>query len=168
MSKGIGGHTRPYRGITNEWVTPRYITEALGKFDLDPCSMKNQPWYHADKNFTIEDDGLNKDWEQNRIWLNPPYGPDANYWLEKLAEHGNGIALIFARTETNMFFDHCWAKATGMLFLKGRLYFHYPDGTKAPANSGGPSVLIAYGKNNTQALKESGLRGALITKMEVI
>ena len=166
MKNGIGGHTRPYKGFTNEWVTPRNITESLGKFDLDPCSMKDQPWYHAKNHYTVEDNGLEKPWK-GRVWLNPPYGPDAAHWLDKLAEHGNGIALIFARTETKMFFDHCW-KASGLLFLKGRLYFHYPDGKKAAANSGGPSVLIAYGENNVQAMKDSGLEGALVTNVEVI
>ncbi len=167
MKKGIGGHTRPYKGITNEWATPRHITEALGTFDLDPCAMPGLPWKHATNSYTIEDDGLGKEWV-GRVWLNPPYGPDANYWLEKLAAHGNGIALIFARTETTMFFNHCWTKASGMLFLKGRLYFHYPDGTKASSNSGGPSVLLAYGKNNVKALRESGLEGALVLNFEVI
>lgn len=37
--------------------------------------------------------------------------------------------------------------ASGMLFFEGRLTFHKPNGDRARngANSGGPSVLIAYG-----------------------
>lgn len=163
ISKGIGGHHRPFKGITNEWVTPRYITKSLGEFDLDPCSMKEQPWKHANKCYTVEDDGLNADWGDCRVWLNPPYGNDAVHWLKKLSEHGNGIALIFARTDTKMFFEYCWKRANSMLFLEGRLYFYYPDGTKAKANAGGPSVLVAYGDENTKSLENSGLSGSLVT-----
>jgi hypothetical protein len=44
---GITGHEQPYRGETNDWLTPRYILHALGKFDLDPCAAPDQPWATA-------------------------------------------------------------------------------------------------------------------------
>lgn len=53
------------------------------------------------------------------------------------------------------------AKA-GVLFLQGRLHFHFPDGRRAPHNSGGPSCLVAYGKQNARALCESGLLGKYV------
>jgi hypothetical protein len=40
--QGIGGHHRPYRGQTDEWLTPPEIIAALGQFDLDPCSPINR------------------------------------------------------------------------------------------------------------------------------
>ena len=43
--------------------------------------------------------------------MNPPYGSETPKWLKKLSEHGNGIALIYARTETRMFFNYVWDKA---------------------------------------------------------
>ena len=82
--------------------------------------------------------------------------------MARLAEHGDGIALLFARTETAMFHKHVWNKADALLFLKGRLHFHRPDGTRASGNAGGPSVLIAYGTQNAAALKDSGLDGAFV------
>lgn len=59
----------------------------------------------------------------------------------------NAVALVFARTETRLFFDHVWPHASALLFLRSRITFHYPsgEGSKAGHNSGGPSVLIAYG-----------------------
>jgi len=33
---------------------------------------------------------------------------------------------------------------------------------------GGPSVLIAYGHNNVQALRDSGIRGALLPPAEMV
>ena len=147
---GMGSH-QSARMAKDEWLTPPEIIRALGPFDLDPCAPINRPWDTARKHFTRLDDGLDQEWK-GRVWLNPPYGRESGKWLAKLWQHGNGIALIFARTETQMFFDHVWSKADALLFLKGRLHFYHVDGTRAKANSGAPSVLIAYGAENIKAL----------------
>lgn len=159
-SKGMSGHHRGYRGHTNEWLTPPSIIKALGSFYLDPCSPVDRPWNTACKHFTIEDNGLAKPWA-GRVWLNPPYGPDTALWLARLAEHGNGTALIFARTETRMFFENVWTRADSLLFIHGRLHFHHLDGSRAKANAGAPSVLVAYGSVNTAWLIRCGL-GAFV------
>ena len=157
---GIGGH-QSARMKSDEWLTPPQIVQALGPFDLDPCSPINRPWPTASTHYTAEDDGLSKPWF-GRVWMNPPYGAEAAQWLKRLAEHGNGIALIFARTETAMFFDHVWPHASALLFIKGRLHFHYVDGRRAEANSGAPSVLIAYGEKNASDLGREPVAGAYI------
>ncbi len=82
--------------------------------------------------------------------------------MQRLSKHGNGIALIFARTETNTFFNSVWGKAEAALFLKGRLTFYNVDGTKGHFNGGAPSILIAYGENNAQALRNSTLPGYFV------
>jgi hypothetical protein len=46
----------------DEWLTPKSIIDALGEFDLDPCSPVVRPWNTAKKHLTIEDDGLLTDW----------------------------------------------------------------------------------------------------------
>lgn len=115
----------------------------------------------ARKHYSVEDNGLAKPWT-GRVWCNPPYGLEAARWLERLAKHGNGIALIFARTETAMFFDHVWDKADALLFLRGRLHFHHIDGTRAAANAGAPSVLVAYGQDNAKALRTCGIAGRVV------
>ena len=79
-------------------------------------------------------------------------------WLEKLKYHGNVIALIFARTETKCFFEHIWNDADAILFVKGRIRFYHVSGIQA-GTLGAPSVFIAYGKENTEALKNSGITG---------
>jgi len=161
MAKTIGGHQPGYRGLTDEWLTPPYILEALGEFDLDPCSPIDRPWPTAKKHYTIEDDGLSQHWE-GRVWCNPPYGPEASRWLEKLSIHGDGIALVFARTETSMFYDHVWSRADALFFLKGRIRFHHVDGNRAKDNGGAPSVLIAYGGFNAVCLQTCGLIGKYV------
>lgn len=125
------------------------------------------PWQTAAKRFTKKEDGLKQQW-LGRVWLNPPYSREAITWLEKLGNHGNGIALVFARTETEWFFKTVWKKCSALLFLEGRIYFHASDGQRAAANAGAPSVLVAYGKNNVQALIDSGIPGALVENIILI
>lgn len=153
----IGGHQSAVMG-KDEWLTPPEIVKSLGEFDLDPCSPINRPWSTAKEHYTVNDNGLLLPWD-GRVWCNPPYGKEAIKWMRKLAEHGNGTALIFARTETKMFFETVWPHAESILFLEGRLHFHHVDGTRAKANGGAPSVLIAYNEMNAEALEESGIRG---------
>lgn len=154
---GIGSH-QSANALKDEWLTPPNIIQALGQFDLDPCSPIDRPWNTAAKHLTIKDNGLAQAWH-GRVWLNPPYGAATAKWLDRLADHGNGIALIFARTETRMFFDHVWRKADGLLFIEGRLHFHHVDGSRAAANSGAPSVLVAYGHGNADTLRTCSLAG---------
>lgn len=146
---------------SDEWLTPPTILNMLGEFDLDPCSPKHRPWDTAKNHLTKADDGLSKKW-YGRVWCNPPYGRETGKWLHRLVDLGNGIALIYARTETDMFFKYVWGEAHGVLFLKGRLHFYHVDGTRAKTNAGGPSVLVAYGENNGQILKHSGIVGRYI------
>lgn len=145
----------------DEWLTPPDLLKKLGEFDLDPCAPINRIWETANKHYTRLDNGLMQNWE-GRVWLNPPYGKDTVRWIKKLADHNNGIALTFARTETKIFFDAIWYEATAILFIKGRLYFYHANGKKAKANSGAPSVLVAYNETNAEILKNSGIEGKFI------
>ena len=145
---------------THDWLTPPELLQALGPFDMDPCASQFQPWRTATTQFTIEDDGLARDWV-GRVWCNPPYGPHAEKFLKRMADHNNGICLIFARTETKAFQQHCWARASGMLFMAGRIKFRLPGGgVSGPA--GALSVLIAYGRDNLQALRNSKIPGYVV------
>jgi hypothetical protein len=161
---GIGGHHSSV-AATADWLTPPAILAALGgadSFDLDPCTPDVQPWPTALRRYTKADDGLAQPWF-GRVWLNPPYYANViGKWLAKLADHDRGVTIIFARTETRAFFDQVWERASALLFLRGRLNFHYPDGTRAGANSGAPSVLCAYGQLDCDMLAGCGLEGAFV------
>lgn len=143
-----GGH--------DEWLTPPGMVSALGPFDLDPCSPVVRPWDTAKKHFHLHDDGLSQEWE-GRVWLNPPFGREAVKWMRKMVQHGNGIALIPARTETAMFYECVWNVAQAVCFVKGRPHFHYVDGRRGVSNSGAPICLVAYGKDNVFSLNRAGL-----------
>lgn len=163
---GMGGH-QSANMLKDEWLTPPEVIAALGgpeSFDLDPCAPINRPWPMARQHYTVLDNGLLKPWH-GRVWFNPPYGgPNVvGPWMRRMVDHGHGTTLIFARTETSLFFETVWRRATAILFLEGRLYFHHVDGTKAAANAGAPSVLVAYGNNDADILKASGIAGQFVS-----
>ena len=163
--RAMGSHQSAAMG-KDEWLTPPWVLERLGSFDLDPCSPISRPWDTARQHYSVLDNGLSKQWH-GRVWCNPPYGLEAAQWLDRCFAHGNAIALIFARTETSMFFRHVWGRADGLLFLEGRLYFHHVTGVRASANSGAPSVLVAYGSANAECLKNCGIGGAWVGAKEI-
>lgn len=155
------GNAFPESGVREtRWLTPPHIVNALGNFDLDPCGAPGHNL--ASQTFLLErgENGLSLDWN-GRVWCNPPYGREAEPFLKKLADHGNGIAFVFARTETRVFFEQIWGRATALLFLKGRVKFLRSDLSVAGA-ANAPSVLVAYGVANANALESSGIDGKFI------
>lgn len=164
MGLGLGGH-QSGRAQTTTWLTPPHILDALGHFDLDPCAHPD--WNTADAHICLPDDGLSAEWSGS-IWLNPPYGAETWAWLDRLSEHGHGIALIFARTETAGFVEQVWRKADAVLFLHGRLHFYNEFGIRARANSGAPSALIAYGADMAERLRRARLDGTFVDLSQTV
>ena len=160
------------RAKSTTYLTPREIVSPLGVFDLDPCAAPSpRPWPTAIRHIELPEDGLAAEWF-GRVWCNPPFGREAADWLAKMALHGNGIALVPARTETAMFYRSVWGVASGVLFLRGRPHFHAGSdctvrhgkktifvrwGERFPFNSGAPIALIAYGHMNAAVLRRSDL-----------
>lgn len=150
-------------GKSQVHLTPRWIIDRLGPFDLDPCAADPRPWDCARENICAAQDGLARPWG-GRVWLNPPFDRRVvARWMARLAVHGHGTALIHARTETG-WFRPAWGRASAMLFLFERLHFCRPDGTAQPANSGAPAVLVAFGSEDAERLRESRIPGALVTE----
>lgn len=162
----IGSHQSSLSGRT-DWLTPPNWIDALGQFDLDPCVAETMPWPTAPVMWSRTDDGLRKDWF-GRVWCNPPYGPPKiiEPWMARMAHHKNGIALIFARTETACWFKYVWPVATAVLFVKGRPHFHDVTGRRAIGNSGGPVALIAYTERDARSILASGIQGKMVVANE--
>lgn len=124
--KGMGGHhAATPESVT--WLTPLRLVRALGPFDVDRCGFAG--WPTARRLVCLPENGLAASVAPDeREWCNPPYtSGQIGAWLDRTASHGRGTALIFARTETETFHRHVWARASGLLFLEGRLFFHWPD-----------------------------------------
>ena len=171
MSENTGFTHESAKSNTIEWYTPKYIFDVIGlEFDLDVCSPGNHivPWIPAKKHLTINDDGLNATWS-GTVWCNPPYGRETAKWMKRMLEHGNGIALVFARVDTNWFHNYC-LEATAILFLNKRINFirhdqvhKYTTGEKiCNSGSGAGSMLVAYGEKCEKALFNANSLGAVM------
>lgn len=149
---------------TDEWYTPSWLFRALDiEFDLDPCSPGAPPSsVPAKRHLTKAENGLTAEWK-GAVWLNPPFS-SKRQWYTRLVLHGNGIALMPARTETHDLQDYM-GEAHALLFLKGRIYFERgsrPGGNGVGGVTTTPPfgiVLCAYGDRMAQALLSSQLQG---------
>ena len=162
-SKKNGSFGTPKRQMKNdEWLT---LPEIVAKPGFVPililCSPINRPFGQLQACITRCLMICRKPWH-GRGGATRHSGVRRSEWLRRMAEHGNGIALIPARTETAMFYETVGA-ADGVLFLEGQPHFHYVDGSRAAFNSGAPISLVAYGEHNLRALQNSGL-GVVVTQ----
>lgn len=129
---------------SNEWATPIKFFKELNKefeFTLDPCATKENA--KCKKYYTKEDNGLTKDWNGERVFCNPPYGREIQYWVKKCYEENKSnntfiVMLIPARTDTSYFHDYIYHKQE-IRFIRGRLKFN--DG-KNPAPF--PSMIVIF------------------------
>lgn len=161
------GFEKPNTGITNEWLTPQALVQCLGPFDLDPCGCKGMPWRTATTIYFLPDhDGLAEPWF-GRVFCNPPYGPNVGDWARRMAAHGNGIMLIFMRTDTATWQQDLLPFADAILLPEGRVHFYLPTGERGKSGTA-PSALLAYGQNNVDALRNADLAGALHLKAEML
>src|SRR5687767_5665865 len=58
---GMSGH-QSASSQKYEYLSPPAIVRALGTFDLDPCAPVLRPWDTARNHFTVQDDGLGREW----------------------------------------------------------------------------------------------------------
>ena len=113
---------------TNEWATQQLLFEDLDKefsFTLDPCSTHEN--HKCDKYFTIEDNGLEQDWSNDVVFMNPPYGGHTGDWIKKaLDESKKGavvVCLIVSSTDRSYWHDYVFPYASQIRFIRGRLKF---------------------------------------------
>jgi hypothetical protein len=149
-------HEKPV-GATVEWYTPPSLFERLDcDFDMDPASPGADvvPWIPVKRHVTKAEDGLSVEWD-DRIWLNPPYGPTGVRFVEQMVnERYDGLLLLPARTETRIF-QLAAQEADAVCFLRDRLHFIRADGFQARAAFA--SVLFAWGDEYVRALSYSDL-----------
>lgn len=153
------------------WLTPRWLVDALdlpNVADVDPCAPPVRYWNTARRHFNKLQDGFNRSWNPSHFyWVNPPYGAGCAAWMAKLADHGSGLLLIFARTDTKAFQDSVFAhpNTSAVFFFRGRLKFANGAGEEV-GTAGAPSALIAYGPKAVgiirRAIRQGHLDGHLL------
>lgn len=137
---------------SDEWYTPRWILDALGPFDLDPCAARDPLWPTARIMYDEDQDGLLQEWK-GRVFLNPPYSrPLIWHFVEAMAQHNHGISLLYNRLDSAAFQRHVLRAAAGIYFIRGRIRFFRPDG-KEGKSPGCGSILAAYGPADLKVLQ---------------
>ena len=142
---------RAKEGSTDVWVTQPHVVEFAQKrwnegkaFDMDAAADANNT--HSTVYIDEEADALSVDWAEHYIeaiidnpnaldlncktvWLNPPYGRQMPKFLQKAYEEVQAgsvdrvVCLIACRTDTKVFHELIFAKASEVFFIKGRLCF---------------------------------------------
>ena len=79
--------------------TPKNIVSYFGDFDYDPATTKEQAIYLGIPNYdTILTDGLTKDWNFKKIWINPPFSLKFEFLtkaVETYKKYQNNIYMLF-------------------------------------------------------------------------
>ena len=69
---------------TDLWATPQEFFDELDSefsFTLDPCATPENA--KCKKYYTKVEDGLNQDWQGEKVFCNPPYGREIKKWVKK-------------------------------------------------------------------------------------
>jgi len=147
---------------SNEHYTPGYIVDIArevlgGQIDCDPASnhMANK-YIQANKIFTIDDDGLSKEW-RGHVFLNPPGGKDGTEsiqcaWWKKLVKEyraGRVQTAIFLGFSIEILQTSQAQKISVAQFPlcipRKRIDFLQPNGNKLKEGTGSThSSVIAY------------------------
>lgn len=90
------------------------------------------------------------------MWLNPPYGKHTGTWVRKLADHGDGIALVFARPDT-AWFQEALSSADIVCFVEKRIKFVNGQTGKSDGTPGAGSALLGWGTVAYTAILNSEL-----------
>lgn len=130
------------------WETPQDFFDKLNeefKFTLDPCATPETA--KCKKFYTKEDDGLSKDWANEIVFCNCPYGSQIKHWVKKCHDEAKKpntkvVMLIPARTDTLYFHTYIYHKAK-IRFIKGRLKFGGKQ--KGSGSAPFPSMVVIYG-----------------------
>ena len=137
MNKGVH-----FMSTTSEWETPQDVFDALNGefgFTLDPCATADNA--KCVRFYTIEDDGLSRDWSGEVVFMNPPYGREIGKWAKKAYEESRQatiVCLVPSRTDTRYWHDY-FMKADEIRFIRGRLKF---GGSKNSAPF--PSAIVVF------------------------
>jgi ParB family chromosome partitioning protein len=143
----------------NEWYTPERFIEAarkaMGSIDTDPASsdLANET-VKAQTYFTVDDNGLSKQWGGN-VWMNPPYAQPLITQFTKLlsnkfddGEINQACVLVNNATETG-WFQRMLESCNCLCLLKSRVKFIDKSGSPSGAPLQGQIVLY-FGENTRE------------------
>lgn len=135
--------------------TPKYITDALGTFNLDPCAGENTNIATFNLWDGRGEDGLTAEWN-GFVWCNPPFS-QKEIWAKKMIDHNNGILILPERGSAPWFGP--LAEKSGCYFVMGKKINF--EGGSSSNNLG--SILFPFGDLAVQRITQSGLPGHFVS-----
>lgn len=155
---------RKVNTLSQSWCTPPKYVNAIKKFyggeiDLDPCSNEYSIVGAKTEYRLPKTDGLKKEWNYKRIYVNPPYGMDRERgttikdWLSKCVrthlEYNNEIiALVPVATNTTHWKKCVFGWASSICFLYDTRLRFLVDGKDGGKGAPMACCLIYWGNNN--------------------
>lgn len=145
---------------SDEFYTPRWLRDAFGTFDLDPCAAPERRTYaHRHIVGAEGGDGLTEEWgspeKQTSVYVNPPYNKDADgsqlaRWTRRCAQQVWArncklvVALIPCRPSESYWRDYIFGSARRLVFIHGRVAFaNSADMETTPGTFA--SVIVVWG-----------------------
>lgn len=132
---------------SNEWITPQWFFDELDKefeFTLDPCATKEN--HKCKKYYTVDDNGLVKNWTNDVVFMNPPYGGNTKQWIKKAWQSSccgsTVVCLIVSSTDRSYWHDYIFPFASQIRFIRGRLKF-----SKSSSTAPFASAIIVFDKS---------------------
>lgn len=139
---------------SNEWATPQRLYDYLDSifnFTLDPCATDDN--HKCDKYYTINDDGLTKNWGGQVVFMNPPYGGNTRAWLEKAEQERHNktttVCLIVSATDRTYWHDVIDDNADEIWFMRGRVKFG-----NMPTTAPFASAIVIFRPNKNRGIKK--------------
>lgn len=131
---------------SDNWATPQWLFDKLNKtynFTLDPCASQDNA--KCSKFYTEEDNGLTKSFQNETVFINPPYS-NTYEWVKKAYHEAfssgtTSVLLVPARVDSRWFYEFCFDPfvCKSITFIRGRLKFGNSKNS-APF----PSIIIEF------------------------
>lgn len=135
--------------------TPKYITDALGHFDLDPCAGEHTCIANVNYWDGRGQNGLILPWF-GMVFCNPPFS-QKQLWIDKMIQHDKGFLLLPERGSAPWFAP--LAEKAGYYFVMGKKINF--EGGSSSNNIG--SVLFCFGAEARHRIVNSNLPGHFVT-----
>lgn len=139
-------------GKSDEWYTPKYVFDALDcTFHVDVAAPKDRTHCHVPAEYFITENSLDSIW-YDFVWMNPPFGGRNGLipWLNRINQHGNGIALTPDRTSAP-WWQQAAKQSNCHLQVTGKIKFIDQNGNIG-IKPGNGTTLFAYGERAVKAL----------------
>jgi len=150
----------------NDWYTPDSYVESARKvlisIDLDPASSDlAQKTIKATEYHTEESNGLNQEWKDKTIWMNPPYSmPLIREFIDKLIDESTKSWIVLTNNSSDTGWFHKLLSESDLICLtKGRVSFE--NGEKVMATRQGQAFFYK-GDNQAEFAEEFKQYGAIL------